>query len=256
MKIFSGPNFDTDALESYFGKRTKKQGFLGREPLETVEVSSRLWRPFRFIHWLDSDYKELGVTLLDESIDGSLLDQDEQLLLWRPRYVDLKVEDSKTIEQPESAAEPKEDMAKRIADGLIKRRQDAQSALLESNPDALGVDMQAAFSFIIPKLPKSQRQRSRLQDEVRSLVAVIRGTSMVAKVPQEALIHSSGIGERVFVGTYVVKYRNLSTDEMRFEFMETPGADSLKDSLSRGLPFTRLCELSKRSRLFAESLMS
>lgn len=256
MKVFSGPKFDTDVLQSYFEKRTKKRGFLSREPLETVEVSSRLWRPFRFIHWLDSDDKDLGVTLLDESIGESSLNQDEQLLLWRPRYVDLKIKDSNAIQQTEPIVESKDGMAEKIADGLIKRRQDAQSALLEYNPDALGVDMQAAFSFIIPKLPKSQRQRSKLQDEVRSLVAVIRGTSLVAKVPQEALIHSSEIGERVFAGTYVVKYRYLDTDEMRFEFMETPGADSLKDSLSRGLPFTRLCELNKRSRLFAESLMS
>ena len=256
MKVFSGPQFDPNSLKAYFNRRIKKKGMLSKQPLETVEVSQCLWRPFRLIHWIDSKETELGITLVDESLGVSSLEKDEQLLLWRPRYVGLEVDEPTSINSALSSDFLNDDLVIQTSESLIKRRQEAQIALLELDPDSMGVDMQAAFSFLIPKLPASRRKRVKVEDEARPLLAIIRGTSMLAKVPQDAVIKTARIGERVFVGTYIAAFRKLDTDDVRFEVMETPGASSMKDAVIRGRPLTRLCVINDATRASINELLA
>ncbi|MHA2119318.1 MAG: hypothetical protein ACW98J_10400 [Candidatus Thorarchaeota archaeon] len=257
VRVLSSREFDSESVQEFFESKSKKRGLFKREPLEEVIHFPLIWRPFRFVHWLDEEGEPLGVSLIDEELASSVtLNEDEQILLWRPRYANLETHECEDCKPIDSGAAANDDSIQKIVDALIKRRNDAQDALEELTPDGRGADPQIAVALVIPRTPGRARKREKLADEIRYHHGILVGTSLVSDVPQEAKVQRGEIRDRAYVGTYLAEFRNYKTDDIRFGVMETPGTSSLRAAWSLGRALTRLCELSDASRKLIEKAIS
>jgi len=248
VRVLCAREFDAESLQEFFESKSKKQGLFKREPLEETKYHPLIWRPFRYVHWLSEEGEELGISLIDEELACSvLLNEDEQILLWRPRYSDLDTCECEDCQPVALDIASEQDSIQKIVDALMERRKGAQLTLAELSQER-GVDPQAALALVIPKTPGRQRKKQRIEDKIRHHHAILAGTSLVSDVPQEAIVKSGEIRDRVYVGTYVAEFRDYTCGDVRLGFMETPGASSLRAAWSLGRALTRLCELSDESR--------
>jgi hypothetical protein len=249
VRVLCAREFDSESLQEFFESKSKKRGLFKREPLEDTRYHPLIWRPFRYVHWLNEGGEELGISLIDEELASSvLLSEDEQILLWRPRYSDLETCECEDCQPADSGVAVKEEAMQKIIDALITRRSDAQVALAELTPQGRGADPQAALALVIPRTPGRQRKKQRIEDKIRYHHGILAGTSLVSDVSQEVIVQSGEIRERVYAGTYIAEFRNHKSGDVRVGFMETPGASSLRAAWSLGRALTRLCELNDESR--------
>ncbi|MHA2041165.1 MAG: hypothetical protein ACW975_04820 [Candidatus Thorarchaeota archaeon] len=168
VRVLSSREFDSEAVQEFFESKSKKRGLFKREPLEDVIHFPLIWRPFRFVHWLDEDDECAGISLIDEELASSVeLNEDEQILLWRPRYANLEINECEDCKPIESSAASNEDSVQKIVDALVKRRNDAQDAFEELAPDGRGADPQRALALVIPRTPGRARKREKIADEIR-----------------------------------------------------------------------------------------
>ncbi len=257
MRVLSSREFDSESVQEFFESKSKKRGLFKREPLENVIHFPLIWRPFRYVHWLDEEGEGVGISLIDEELSSSVvLNEDEQILLWRPRYANLETHECKKSKPADSDVTVDDDSVQKIVDALVKRRNDAQDALEELTPEGRGADPQTALALVIPRTPSRQRKREKIADEIRYHHGILAGTSLVSDVAQEAKVQRGEIRDRVYVGTYLAEFRTHKTDDIRLGAMETPGASSLRSAWSLGRALTRLCELSDASRKLIEETIS
>ncbi|MHA2065343.1 MAG: hypothetical protein ACXABY_13290 [Candidatus Thorarchaeota archaeon] len=249
VRVLSAREFDSEAVQEFFDSKSKKRGLFKREPLEKVKHFPLIWRPFRFVHWLDEEREQQGVSLIDEELASSVsLNEDEQILLWRPRYADLETHDCEECKPANSSVVLDDDIVQTIIDALVKRRNNAQETLEELTPDGRGVDPQTALALVTPRTSGRQRKKEKIADEIRYHHGILVGTSLVSDVAQEAKVRSGEIRDRVYVGTYLAEFQDHNTADVRFGAMETPGVSSLRAAWSLGRALTKLCELSEASR--------
>jgi hypothetical protein len=257
VRVLSTREFDSGAVQEFFESKSKKRGLFKREPLEDVIHFPLIWRPFRFVRWLDEEDECAGISLIDEELASSVeLSEDEQILLWRPRYSNLEINECEDCKPIESSAAIDEDSVQKIVDALVKRRNAAQDAFEELAPGGRGADPQSALALVIPRTPGRARKKEKIADEIRYHHGILAGTSLVSDVAQEAKVQRGEISDRVYVGTYLAEFRNHKTDDIRLGAMETPGASSLRAAWSLGRALTRLCELSEASRMQIEKSIS
>lgn len=256
VRVLSAPEFDSEAVQEFFESKSKKRGLFKREPLEEMNHFPLIWRPFRFVHWLDEEGEQLGASLIDEELASSVsLNEDEQILLWRPRYADLETHECKDCKPVPSGA-ANDDSIQKIVNALIKRRNKAREALEELAPEGRGSDMQTASALVMPRTSGKQRKKQKVADEIRYHHGILAGTSLVLDVAQEVKVHRGEIRDRVYVGTYLAEFRNHNSGDVRIGAMETPGVSSLRAAWSLGRALTKLCELSEDTRKKIETSTS
>jgi hypothetical protein len=248
VRVLSAPEFDSEAVQEFFESKSKKRGLFKREPLEETNHFPLIWRPFRFVHWLDEEGEQLGASLIDEELASSVsLNEDEQILLWRPRYADLETHECKDC-KPVASGGANDDSIQMNVNALIKRRNNALDALEELAPEGRGADPQTALALVRPRTLGRQRKRDKVADEIRYHHGILVGTSLVLDVAQEVKVQSGEIRNRVYVGTYLAEFRHYTSGDVRIGAMEIPGVSSLKAAWSLGRALTKLCKLSEDSR--------
>ncbi|MHA2313353.1 MAG: hypothetical protein ACXADC_14995 [Candidatus Thorarchaeota archaeon] len=256
MRVLSAREFDSEAVHEFFESKSKKRGLFKREPLEDVTSFPLIWRPFRYVQWISDDEDICGMSLVDEELASSVsLNEDEQILLWRPRYANLESHECEDCQPVKSGVSVNDNSIQRITDALVKRRNDAQEALDELSPEGRGADPQAAMALVIPRTPGRLRKREKVADEIRYHHGILVGTSLVSDVPQEARVQGGIVKDRAYIGTFLAEFRNLGSDDIRIGAMETPSASTLRAAWSLGRALTRLSELNDASLKHLQKLV-
>ena len=260
MKVFSALEFEHEKIIKFLSRRIRKKGIFNRETCESLDVHFDLYRPFRFVKWKcsgdTSDVDNNRVSLLDETLAPVVKDLDDQLLLWRPKYSGMKMDEIEVIKQ-EDIPENIEFHLQSVIDDLLMRRTESRDVLLAIDSDLhkMQRDAMSATSLVLPRSPSYPRKESQLVDEKKLNHSILVATSLVANCHIEDDIKSGQIGDRVYVNTIAAEYINKETSETRWIFLETPGASSINDALKQGRALTRICTLNEHySMRIKESL--
>ena len=247
MKALESPNFSRNDIERYFASKIRKKGIIKRETSEEMIVTQLFWRPFRIVRWHSSEGGEVSTSLVDEALCAEEMNDDESLLLWRPKYtvVELvEIHDAVLVETIDEYS------VKKVVDALIKRRNDAQQRLYELEPEvhAIQADRRVSASFILPRTPGGLRRDEEIMSKRQPDLGIMLATSIVMNCPEGSEIIEATLDERVLVGTVLAKYTEIETGKSRNLHLEMPGAETLRVAERNANALTRLCSKNENCR--------
>ena len=248
MKVFETPEYSHDDMTKYLEGQVKKEGIVNKRNLETLEGIRVFYRPFRKItlileNPLNSEEKK-STSYVDEQLSSIINDSDHRFLLWRPRYANLSTLEADSSEGGDSMSDNSEAVKKLVAD-LILQRWNGQELDEELRPKLrnLQADPLSAIALIIPRSPHGLRREETILAERKETHAYVLASSLVANCSSKDIMVSAEIGERVSVRTILAEYQDISNDNKRLLFLETPGSGSLRDAQKSGYALTRICDL-------------
>jgi hypothetical protein len=254
MKVFTAPEFEREKIVRFLSDKIRKKGIINRENCESLEVRFDLLRPFRFVKWECSGDtivpENHRVSLIDEDLAPIVKDLDDQLLLWRPKYSSLKIEEFETINQEETNEDTGFHLQS-VIDDLVRRRSESLEILMTIDSDLHKIqrDAMSATSLVLPRSPSSPRKEAQLVDEKKLNHSIVVATSLVTNCLSEDQIKSGHLGDRVYVKTIAAEYIDKETSNSRWVFLEIPGAKSINDALKQGRALTRICSLNEQCKM-------
>jgi hypothetical protein len=127
MKYLTGYSFVDSDIESFAKRNQKKKSIFNREPIENFRISKPFWNPYRTIHFFNANNQLIATSVFDESNFPLVTDENEHLLLWRPRYADVNIKDAAS----ESAGDlslPEEESLQVFLMEIMDRRNEVQVA--------------------------------------------------------------------------------------------------------------------------------
>lgn len=247
MEILKANWLNKVDLEELLQKKAKTKGLLTKKPIETLERYEVVYRSFRRvtlnITGLGIGDTSQTVSLIDEELAPLIQDSDHRILLWRPKYSNLRTVVNESIEL-EKEFDSNEDSLQTIIDDMMEERWTSQELDEEMRPKLrrLQADPLTTISIILPRSPGGLRKEQVLIDERKASHAYILATSLVTNCSPKDIITSANVGERVLVETIIAIYRaNEGTSRMLA--MESPGTNSLNEAVKSGKALTRLCIL-------------
>ncbi|TFH03324.1 MAG: hypothetical protein E4H14_16860 [Candidatus Thorarchaeota archaeon] len=248
MKVFETPDYSHEELTKYFEGQIKTEGIISKRNLETFEGIRDFYRPFRKITMimespLNSEEK-ISTSYVDEQLSSIINDSSHRFLLWRPRYANLSVLDADSSIGEYSMSDNSE-AVKRMVDDMILQRWNGQELDEELRPKLrdLQADPLSAIALIIPRSPHGLRREETILAERKETHAYVLASSLVTNCSSKDIMVSAEIGERVSVRTILAEYHDISNDNKRLLFLETPGSDSLRDAQKSGYALTRIYDL-------------
>lgn len=247
MKILKADWLNKVDLEELLQKKAKTKGLLTKKPIETLERYEVVFRPFRRvtlnITGLRVDDTSQTVSLIDEILAPLIQDSDHRILLWRPKYSNLRTVANDTIELKKEF-ETNDNSLQSIIDDMMEERWTSQELDEELRPKLkrLQADPLTTISIILPRSPGGLRKEQLIIDERKASHAYILATSLVTNCSPRDIITSADIGERVLVETIIAIYR-ANDGTSRLLAMESPGTNSPNEALKAGMALTRLCKL-------------
>jgi len=247
MKVFEMEEFNHDAIESFFRKRIRRKGILSKQDLESVTISPAVWRPFRFIKFtasrISGEEQESFRSIVDESLAPLAIVSNDWFLLWRPLYLDNKIQNSEeSIVHPSSDTEPSG--LQDYVDAFVIKIQESQKTLLEMDEELRGIQLGsgAAFPMFVPRSPKSRHRENDLAQERKSIHGFSVAASLVTNCPLDYRIDSVEIVEQVYIQTIMASFQDIESRKDRLLFLENIGEGSLDKALQNGIALTRMCE--------------
>jgi hypothetical protein len=235
-------------VESFFLKKARRKGILQKQNLEIVRVFGPIWRSYRFIHFsatrIQRERPIEVVSLLDETMAQTAKKEDNQFLLWRPRYSKIDVTELSVVEPIASIKELDDLKTQNFVDDFVSQRTEYQTEIYDIEKDLREIqrDPRAAASFLIPRNPMTTRREEILVVERTPKYSFIIASSLVTNCPREFWIDNCSLGERVFIQTFMAMYEEIESRERRYLFLENTGRNTLGKSLQFGRILTRLCE--------------
>ncbi|TFG29642.1 hypothetical protein EU528_09340 [Candidatus Thorarchaeota archaeon] len=248
MKVFETPNYSQEAVTEYLEGQIKKEGFVNKRDLETLEGIRDIDRSFRKITLIlespISSEEKISISYVDEQLSSIINDSDHRFLLWRPRYANLSVLDADLSIGSYSMSDNSE-AVKTVVEDLILQRWNGQELDEELKPKLrdLQADPLSAIALIIPRSPHSLKREEKILAERKQVHSYVLASSLVTNCSSKEIMVSSEIGEQVSVKTIVAEYQDISSGNKRLVFLETPGSDSLRDAQKSGYALTRICDL-------------
>ena len=248
MKVFEAPEYSHDAMTKYLEGQAKKEGIVNKKNLETLEGIRVFYRPFRKITLiLESPSGSEGkrsISYVDEQFSSIISDSDHRFLLWKPRYANLRILETNSSEGEYSVSENSE-AVKKVVDDLILHRWNGQELDEELRPKlrSLKVDPLSAIALIIPRSPQGLKREDTILAERKEIHSFVPASSLVTNCSPKDIMVSAEVGERVSVRTILAEYQDVSNDNKRLLFLETPGSVSLRDAQKSGFALTRICDL-------------
>jgi len=247
LKVFEALEYTTDELKEFFEKQIRREGILKRRDLEVLDDIQLVQRPFRKILWKlenpSGSEEKVRCSFIDEELASMIRDSDHRFLLWRPRYAILQInesEDSVDIPSIDNA-----DAVQEVVDELVLLRWKGQELDDELKPRLRNIqaDPLSAIALIVPRTPYGLKREAKILEERRDIHSFLIASSLVMNCSPKDIVTSVNIGERVFVKTIIVKFREFSNEMSRMLYLETPGASSLRDAQKSGLALKRICDL-------------
>ena len=247
MEILKADWLNKVDLEEILQKKAKTKGLLTKSPIETLESYKVVYRPFTRvtlnITGLREDDASQTVSLIDEELAPVIQDSDHRILLWRPKYSNLRTVSSGTIESKKEFVS-NVDALQNVIDDMMEERWTSQELDEEMRPKLrrLQADPLTTLSIILPRSPGGLRKEQVLIEERKGSHAYILATSIVTNCLPKDIITSVDVGERVLVETIIAIYR-ANDGTSRMLAMESPGTNSLNEAVKTGMALTRLCKL-------------
>ncbi len=245
MKGLVGFEFKKADVEKFARASSKKRGIIKQQLRETYTISNFFWSPFRIIHFLDDDERIISKSLFDESHFSLVTDQNEQLLLWRPRYSEVEFQDipEKDVRQYIS----NESDLQQYLNKIIEARNEAMDAVMkldeeykESQPSHRTVT-----SLVLPRPPSSLRKQEDIEKRKRAADGWLRAISLMLNLEPEDIVNTFTIGERVYIESMIIHYRSVTDGSERILVLENPVARNLNETKVSGRALTRLAFLNK-----------
>ena len=250
MKMFEGPTFSNEVIHSFAEARIKKKGLLKREPIELFEIGQPIMRVFRQIDFYNEDDEFVSTSLVDVELAPLVYVFEENLLLWRPLYVNL-VQGNTPFDLYRNRLGHDKETLEIITNQLINARKAAQEEIEEFRDEFAKVQSgwkSSSMSLLIPKSPSSLREQERVESIKRSAEGIIRAVSLVINCSYDSRINSAAIGEYILVQTTLIRYTSLVDDSIRILALENPSAERIEDALWKGRALTRLLDINSNCR--------
>ncbi len=253
--------FNNEVVTRFLSKNIRHQGFIRRQPLESLTVHPLVWRPFLRVRWQcrtsKPPYVRTQHSLLDEQTAPIVSDFNERLLLWRPRIATL--EPVTMSGKPEHSIKEtiiEKDKLQAVIDDLIQQRTAAQQVMEYINPKMrrLQADPMSALGSVLPRKLIRGRSEQELIEEYQKTQSIVLATSIVTNCAQEDSIEQGVLEERVAIGTMMAEYRDLETKALRLIFLETANVKSLSEALFAGRALTRLCWLNGKCQKMLQTV--
>lgn len=256
MLEFESTSFDPIDLEKYFLKKRRSKGFFKKELEEKFVKFIEVRRPFRIV---DLEVQNESIvrkvkTFIDENACSWVVDHNQMLLLWRPRYSDITMKEVELEDCVEVLTSENE--LKSSIRNFIDMRQNAQDQIQNLDPDLrkLQSDYMSVTSFIIPRTTRKLKDEDKILENRKETHSILLASSLVASLSPEDVVCSFSIGERVYVRTLIASYKHKYTEETRIIVLENVSASSLDNAIKNGLALTRLCELNSEFNAHIQSL--
>ena len=248
MRVFDTPEYSRESLTRFFEGQTRTEGVIKRKKLETLERVRIVLRPFREVMWkLESPTgveEKTSVSYIDEQLSSYISDPNHRLLLWRPRYAGLRIDESDEVDF-EIIESTNTKAVERVIDDLIQQRLRGQELDEELRPKlrSLQADPLSAIALIVPRTPYSIQGEKQILEERKESHSFVMASSLVTNCSPKDIMTAVGMGESVYVKTIIAEYRDVSTDGIRILVIETPGSGSLQDARRSGQALNRICDL-------------
>jgi len=244
LDIFKADWLERTELKAILDKQAKSTGFRSKKPIEFLEGFKVVLRPFRKITLnvsrsrIDESYQTQ--TLIDEELFPHIADENHQMLLWRPKYIDGNF----ISEDLDYESNADEEALQSIIDAIMEKRWKSQEYDDEIRPKLkrLQMDPLGAIAFLIPRTAGGLRKEQAIIDDSKESRAYILATSLLTNCSPKDIIISADLGETVLIETVIAEYGSQS-DSSRLLALETPGTNSFDEAIKAGKALTRLCEL-------------
>jgi len=250
MKIFVGPEFIDEALHSFAEARMRRKGILRREPREIFQIGKILMRSFRRVEFFDSDSNLISTSLIDDEFTSLVNSIEETILLWRPRYVDLLLEDVAFGFSESKTYNEKLESLQAIVNDFLGVRKTAQNNLLELKDEIADIqnNWRSTASLLLPRSPSTLMKQEEVAKAKRHSDGIIRATSLVMNCSDSSSVEYAVLGESALVETTLIEFHDLEKESDRIVALENPSAESIDDALSKGRALTRLLEINGKCR--------
>jgi hypothetical protein len=175
-----------------------------------------------------------------------VVEETEQLLLWRPRYAEvpsIPIQTTSDIPSLPSVSYIQEFVEREMESR--NSRIDASSELREELQDRQPLH-RSTMSLILPRSPSSLREQEAINRRKREADSWLKAKSLLMNLKLTDQPSYVEIGERIFVNTVVLYYQSLSFDNERITVLENPLSNSLEDAEVSGRALTRLAFLNKQ----------
>lgn len=246
MEKLAGLDFDTADIESYAQRNCKKKGFITKQPTEEYVISEPFLYPFREVHFFGESNRLLASSLLDEYLFSSVTDNNEWLLLWRPRYTEAAVEEVNLVSTdslPIAEEDAICDFVGKMLDSRTSQQQELETVnkkIRESNSL-----FRSAASLFLPRSPTTIRQQETMTQEKTSVDAWVKATSIVLNLSPSEKPTRVEVGSRLFAKMVVILYKSIETKQKRPLVLESPLSGTLNDTRKSGRPMSRLLSLNQ-----------
>jgi hypothetical protein len=252
MKMFEGPTFSNEVIHSFAEARIKKKGLLKREPIELFEIGQPIMRVFRQIDFYNEDDEFVSIGIVDVELAPLVHVFEENLLLWRPLYVNL-VQGNTPFDLSRNRLGHDKKTLETITNQLINARKAAQEELEEFKDEFAKVQSDwksSSMSLLIPRSPSSLREQERLSRIKRAAEGIVKAVSLVINCSYDSRIKSAAIGDYVLVQTTLIRYISLVDDSIRILAIENPSAENIEDAFLKGRALARLLDINPTCQNF------
>jgi len=254
LDIFKADWLEGTDLETMLQKQAKSTGFRSKNPVEKLENYRVTLRPFRKIilnatrSLTDESFQ--AYSLIDEELFPYVIDENHQMLLWRPKHAVAKCI-SQNIDFESSIDE---EALQNILDKILEKRWQSQERNDELKPKLkrLQLDPLAAVTFLVPRTPGGIRKEQAIIDDRKESHAYVLATSLLTNTSPKDFITSADIGDVVMIETIIAEYKTEDGNS-RLLALETPGTNSFNEAMKAGRALTRLCELYGNCRDFVSN---
>ena len=250
MRIFLGPDFIEETLNSVAMKKTRKKGTFKKDPIESFEIGQSIMRIFRYIRFFDSNDNIVARSLIDEELASLTKGFEEALLLWRPRYVDLAEGEIPFEYSQERIETESTNFLQSVVDECISERRTAQEKLSELREEITKIqnEWRSTSTLFLPRSHSKMRNHEKIIEIKRSLDGVIKASSLVTNCPETSIVEYAEESHCILVKTILIKFKTSSNESTRLLALENPSAENIDDALSKGRALTRLLEINEKCK--------